>query len=58
MGPTTNRLRDEPKSGGLDTSEAIARAVQTIEGEEVWEALNAVFMEMVQRTPKTRGPLS
>jgi len=55
MGPTRYRLRHEPKSGGLGTFEAIARALRIIEGEEVYAALDQLFTTMVERTLATRG---
>ena len=55
MGPTRYRLRHEPKSGGLGTFEAIARALRIIEGEEVYAALDKLFTTMVERTLATRG---
>ena len=58
MGPTRYRLRHEPKSGGLGTFEAIARALRIIEGEEVYAALDQLFTTMVERTLATRGQLN
>jgi len=55
MGPTCYRLRHEPKEGGLGTFEAISRALRIIEGEEVYQKLDALFKVMVDRTLATRG---
>jgi DTW domain-containing protein YfiP len=55
MGPSRYRLRNEPKPGGLATFEAIARALRLIEGEEIYEQLDALFTKMVERTLITRG---
>ena len=54
MGPSSYRLRNEPKEGGLSTFEAIARALRILEGEAVYEALDALFGTMVERTLATR----
>jgi DTW domain-containing protein YfiP len=54
MGPSTYRLRNEPKEGGLSTFEAIARALRILEGEAVYEALDTLFGTMVERTLATR----
>ena len=55
MGPSRYRLRNEPKPGGLATFEAISRALRLIEGEEVYQQLDALFTAMVERTLLTRG---
>jgi DTW domain-containing protein YfiP len=58
MGPSRYRLRHEPKHGGLGTFEAIARALRILEGEDVYQRLNAPFEAMVERTLATRGRAS
>jgi len=55
MGPSKYKLRHEPKTGGLATFEAIARALKIIEGESVYQELDKIFVEMVDRTMATRG---
>ncbi len=55
MGPTQYQLRNEPKSGGLGTFEAMARALRIIEGENTYQALHQLFLTMVERTLSTRG---
>ena len=55
MGPTQYQLRNEPKTGGLGTFEAMARALRIIEGEAPYQALNTLFLTMVERTLATRG---
>jgi DTW domain-containing protein YfiP len=58
--PTTYRLREERREGGLATLEAIARALAFLEGErgvEVERALLDVFRVMVDRTLWLRGAL-
>jgi DTW domain-containing protein YfiP len=55
MGPTQYQLRNEPKAGGLGTFEAMARALRLLEGEETYQALNTLFLTMVERTLATRG---
>lgn len=57
---TTYRLRAEPRSGGLATLEAIARALGILEGERgvaIEAAMLAVFRVMVDRTLWLRGAL-
>jgi DTW domain-containing protein YfiP len=54
---TIYRLRSEPKTGGLATMEAIARAFGVLEGALVEKALMHVFKLMVERTLFTRGLL-
>jgi len=57
---TTYRLRAEPRSGGLATLEAIARALRILEpegGAAIEAAMLAVFQIMVERTLWLRGTL-
>jgi len=54
MGPSSYRLRNEPKEGGLSTFEAIARALRILEGEAVYTVLEDLFQTMVERTLATR----
>ena len=49
------KLRREPKFSGLATFEAIALAMGVIEGKEVQNKLESVFLKMVERTLKSRG---
>jgi DTW domain-containing protein YfiP len=49
------RLRNEPKSGGLATLEAIARALGVLESPALQERLEHVFLRMVEATLLTRG---
>lgn len=56
--PTRYRLRAEPHHAGLATIEAIARAYGILEGPAVQEALERVFLAMVERTLWLRGELS
>ena len=56
--PTEYRLRNERRTGGLATLEAIARALRILEGPRgaaVEEALLVPFRAMVARTLATRG---
>jgi DTW domain-containing protein YfiP len=53
--PTRYRLRAEPKTGGLATFEAVARALGVLEGPEVRATLERFFNTMVERTLSTRG---
>ncbi len=53
--PTTYRLRYEAHSTGLATLEAIARAMEILEGAHVRVALERVFRAMVERTLWARG---
>ncbi len=64
-GPSSYRLRAEPRAGGLATLEAIARALRIIEGDgdgdagpAIEAALLAVFRVMVERTLWSRGAIS
>jgi DTW domain-containing protein len=52
---TRYRLRSEPRSGGLATFEAVARALGVLEGPEVAARLGALFDVMVERTLSSRG---
>jgi DTW domain-containing protein YfiP len=54
MGPSSYRLRNEPKEGGLSTFEAISRALRILEGEAVYAVLEDLFQTMVERTLATR----
>lgn len=56
--PTTYRLRNETRDGGLATIEAIARALGVLEGAHVRNALETVFRAMVERTLWSRGQLA
>lgn len=56
--PSRYRLRSEPKEGGLATLEAIARALEVLEGPEVRAVLERVFAAMVERTLWSRGELA
>lgn len=54
--PTQYRIRrPHGKSGGVATIEAIARALGIIEGKEVEDQLNQIFLLMVERTLQSRG---
>jgi DTW domain-containing protein YfiP len=53
--PSRYRLRSEPVDGGLATFEAIARALEILEGPAVRGVLEAVFLAMVERTLWSRG---
>lgn len=58
LGPSEYRLRDEPQLGGLATLEAIARALQILDGAtHVAEAMLDVLRVMVERTLWYRGKL-
>jgi len=52
--PTRYRLRREPKTEGLATFEAIARALGVLEGPKVREEMEKVFELMVNRTMRSR----
>lgn len=52
---TSYRLRSEPHRAGLATIEAIARAMDILEGAHVREPLERVFRAMVERTLWSRG---
>lgn len=56
--PTQYRLRAEPRPGGLATLEAIARALDLLEGEGTSAPLLALFGRFVDRTLWLRGALS
>lgn len=56
--PSRYRLRSEPVAGGLATLEAIARALEILDGAEVRAALERVFRAMVERTLWSRGELT
>lgn len=55
--PSTYRLRSEAHPSGLATIEAIARAMEILEGAHVRRALEHVFRSMVERTLWARGSL-
>ncbi len=55
--PTRYRLRTETHEQGLGTMEAIARAMGILEGIHVQDALEQVFVAMVERTLWLRGEL-
>jgi DTW domain-containing protein YfiP len=60
LGPSEYRLRSEPQVGGLATFEAIARALQILEGdtgEATARAMLELFRVMVERTLWFRGKL-
>lgn len=48
-------IRNEPKSGGLATFEAIARALGLLESREIQERLETLFRRMVRQTWEARG---
>ncbi len=56
--PSLYRLRAEAHATGLATMEAIARAFGVLEGPEVREALERVFLAMVERTLWARGAIA
>lgn len=56
--PSRYRLRSEPVTGGLATLEAIARALEILDGADVRAALERVFRAMVERTLWSRGELT
>ncbi len=53
--PTRYQLRHEPVAGGLATLEAIARALDLLDGAHVRAALERLLDAMVAATLKTRG---
>jgi len=53
--PSAYRLRSEAHETGLATIEAIARAMEILEGAHVRRALELVFRAMVERTLWSRG---
>jgi len=55
--PTCYRLRTETHDRGLGTMEAIARAMGILEGVHIQDALERVFLAMVERTLWLRGEL-
>jgi DTW domain-containing protein YfiP len=55
--PSRYRLRFESHHNGLATIEAIARALQILEGQSVADALLRVFDAMVERTLWARGDI-
>lgn len=55
--PSVYRLRSEAHPAGLATIEAIARAMDVLEGARVRQALEAVFLAMVERTLWVRGSI-
>lgn len=55
--PSIYRLRSEAHPTGLATLEAIARAMDVLEGPHVREALENVFRAMVERTLWVRGTI-
>lgn len=56
--PSIYRLRSEAHPIGLATIEAIARALEILEGRFLRDALESVFRPMVERTLWARGSLS
>lgn len=56
--PTSYRLRHEPRTGGLATMEAIARALGVLENPTVQQELERVFGVMVERALWARGSLA
>lgn len=56
--PSTYRLRSEFHDFGLATLEAIARAMEVLEGRHVRDAMERVFLAMVERTLWSRGMLA
>lgn len=55
---TSYLLRYEPKTEGLATMEAIARAFGILEGTDTQDALEEVFRIMVDRTLYSRGQIA
>ena len=55
--PSRYQLRREPRTDGLSTIEAIARALGLLESRRVQEELEAIFLLMVERTLRSRGTL-
>lgn len=53
--PSAYRLRSEAHAHGLATLEAIARAMELLEGPEIRRAMERPFRAMVERTLRTRG---
>jgi DTW domain-containing protein len=56
--PSSYRLRAELHEHGLATIEAIARAMEILEGPEVRRALDAIFTTMVERSLWSRGSIA
>lgn len=56
--PSTYRLRTEAHAHGLATIEAIARALEILEGPHVRGAIEWVFRAMVERTLWARGVIA
>lgn len=55
--PSCYRLRRSPREQNLSTLEAIARALGMIEGREVQESLERLFLKMVERRLWSMGQL-
>jgi DTW domain-containing protein len=51
-------LRSESHDGGLATIEAVARAFGILEGLQIQQAIERVFLAMVERTRWARGEIS
>lgn len=52
---TVERLRKAPAAGGMATLEAIAHALDLLEGEEAGAPLHTLYAEFVRRTRLQRG---
>jgi DTW domain-containing protein YfiP len=55
--PSSYRLRRSSRAGNVSTLEAIARALGLIEGPEVQESLESLFLKMVERRLWSMGLL-
>jgi DTW domain-containing protein YfiP len=55
--PSVYRLRHSPHEENLSTFEAIARAIGILEGKEIQEKLEGLFLMMVERILWSRGNL-
>jgi len=55
--PSLYRLRHSPHEENLSTFEAIARAIGILEGKEIQEKLEGLFLMMVERILWSRGNL-
>jgi DTW domain-containing protein YfiP len=55
--PSIYRLRHSPHPENLSTFEAIARAIGILEGKDIQEKLEALFLMMVERILWSRGNL-
>lgn len=55
--PSNYRLRSSPRSDGVCTFEAIARALGIIEGDEIQHAMENYFLTMVERVLWVRNKI-